>query len=111
MATLLSGLVIYIQKSLVYVVVSIWSVLVYLVISSYIEVTGEIWKILGNHSLSVFLIHFVLIYYAKSKGLNIANGLVIVLIVILTVLLSIVVDKLVKVVMNHINFERLLRKD
>lgn len=110
-ATLLSGLVIYIQKSLVYVVVSIWSVLVYLVISSYIEVTGEIWKILGNHSLSVFLIHFVLIDYAKSKGLNIANGLVIALIVILTVLLSIVVDKLVKVVMNHINFERLLRKD
>ena len=88
--------------------VSIWSVLVYLVISSYIEVTGKIWKILGNHSLSVFLIHLVLIDYAKSKGLNIANGLVIVLIVILTVLLSIVVDKLVKVVMNHINFERLL---
>lgn len=111
MATLLSGLVVFIQKSLLYVVVSIWSVLIYLVVTSYIEITGKIWKTLGKHSLSVFLIHLVLIDYAKSKGLNIANGLVIVLIVILTVLLSIVVDKLVKVVMNHINFERLLRKD
>lgn len=111
MATLLSGLVVFIQKSLLYVVVSIWSVLIYLVATSYIEITGNIWRTLGKHSLSVFLIHLVLIDYAKNKELNIANGLVIILIVILTVLLSIVIDKIVEAVMNHIDFERLLRKD
>ena len=104
-------MVVFIQKSLLYVVVSIWSVLIYLVVTSYIEITGKIWKTLGKHSLSVFLIHLVLIDYAKNKELNIANGLVIILIVILTVLLSIVIDKIVEAVMNHIDFERLLRKD
>ena len=99
--TIVATIIIIVQKKLLYVVVPIWSVLLYLIFANFIAVKGKSWTILGKHSLSIFLIHLVLIDYAKKFGINIENGWAILSIVGATIMASIVLDLVVNKILNE----------
>ncbi|MGK7192943.1 acyltransferase family protein [Faecalibacterium prausnitzii] len=99
--TIVATIIIIVQKKLLYVVVPIWSVLLYLIFANFIAVKGKAWTILGKHSLSIFLIHLVLIDYAKKFAINIENGWTILSIVGATIMASIVLDLVVNKILNE----------
>lgn len=106
--TLITAIWVLIDKRWVYVMLSIWSVLMYLILTNYVYVKGKIWCFLGKHSLSIFIIHLVLIDYARKMKLNLANPIIILLIIGATVVFSCITDGVIHKLMDKIKSNRFI---
>lgn len=79
-------------KALIYMFVAIYFVLIYGIVSRFLAVRSVVWKFIGKHSLSIYLLHLLLIEILQRHRFDISNGVNICLLVCGTIAFSVLID-------------------
>lgn len=99
---LLSAVFLLIAKDMIYMFFAIYSVLCYVVFVHFGAVRSLVWAFIGKHSLSVYLIHLLLIDISQRSHLDITEGTIVLFLLIATLVFAVILDAVVGKIVNII---------
>ena len=92
---MLSGISFFVAKDLIYLFVSIYSVLIYGIVSQFLAVRSVVWEFIGKHSLSIYLWHLLLLNLLQRYRFNISDERNVCFLLFGTIALSVLTDSII----------------